>query len=224
MGTHAVQKGPVADRIAENVKVLRQRRRLSHRELSQRLTEVGRRILPSGLVKIEDGSRRVDVDDLVALALALRVPLPRLLLPGTDTGTPVELTADTSLEFAEAWRWARGELLPGAPPVPDEDDTHPTPHPGLTFGGGDESVAVRGELLPGVPPVPEGDRWVKIPTELWLFIRWGHPDLFDRESMGIDVYQSRLSAVLHAPVAEIDFDGGIVRFRPRKRTEKAEEK
>lgn len=176
MGTHAVQKGPVADRVAENVKAVRELRGLSYRELSRHLAEVGHRILPSGLVKIEDGSRRVDVDDLVALALVLRVPLPRLLLPGADTGAPVQLTTNTALDFTAAWRWARGELLPG------------------------------------VPPEPDGDGWVKVPTELLGFVRAGHPDLFDAESLTVSAYQTRLSAVLHARVAEID----NVRFRPRK--------
>lgn len=185
-----MQRGPVADRVAENVKLLRERRHLSHRQLSAQLGEVGRPILPSGIVKIEEGSRRVDVDDLVALSLALRAPLSRLLLPGEDTGEPVALTEKISLGFTAAWRWARGELLPSAPPEPDKD----------------------------------GDGWVTVSPELWRFVSWGHPDLFDLESMPIDVYQSRLSTVLNAPVAEIDFDGGIVRFRgPRKRTEKKED-
>jgi hypothetical protein len=39
--------------------------------LSDRLAEVGRPIVPSGLSKIELGNRRVDVDDLTALAAAL---------------------------------------------------------------------------------------------------------------------------------------------------------
>jgi hypothetical protein len=172
------------------VRTHRQRRGLTHRQLSAQLAEVGHPILPSGIAKIEDGSRRVDVDDLVALSLALRVPLSRLLLPGKDTSKPVALTEKISLGFTEAWRWARGELLPGDPPEPDKD----------------------------------GDGWVTVNPELGRFISLGHPDLFDRESMSIDVYHSRLSAVLHAPVAEIDFDGGIVRFRgPRKRTEKEED-
>lgn len=178
-----MRKGPVADRVADNVKELRLLRRMSHRELSRRLAGVGRPILPSGVAKIEDGSRRVDVEDLVALALALRVPLPRLLLPSSDTGTPVELTEETNMKFTDAWRW------------------------------------VRGELLQGVPPKPDGDGWVKVDDELLSYIHLGHPDLFDQGPLSINEYQSHLSAVLHARVAEIE----NVRFRPRKRGEKAED-
>jgi transcriptional regulator with XRE-family HTH domain len=121
MGTKAVRKGPIAERVAESVRTHRQRRQLSHRQLSARLTEIGHPILPSGIAKIEDGSRRVDVDDLVALALALRVSVSRLLLPNKDTGEPVALTDTTELEFTQAWRWSRGEALPGVPPEPDVD-------------------------------------------------------------------------------------------------------
>lgn len=121
MGTKAVRKGPVADRVAGNVRTHREARRLSHRQLSARLTELGHPILPSGIARIEDGARRVDVDDLVALALALRVSVSRLLLPSTDTDKPVPLTNTMALEFSEAWRWSRGEALPGVPPEPDDD-------------------------------------------------------------------------------------------------------
>jgi transcriptional regulator with XRE-family HTH domain len=48
-----------------------------------RLAALGRPILPSGLSKIEQSTRRVDVDDLVALADALRT-VPSRLLHGRD--------------------------------------------------------------------------------------------------------------------------------------------
>jgi transcriptional regulator with XRE-family HTH domain len=178
MGTKAVRKGPIAERVAETVRTHRLRRRLSHRQLSARLAELGHPILPSGIAKIEDGSRRVDVDDLVALALALRVSMSRLLLPATDTGEPVALTEAMTLDFTEAWRWSRGELLPGVPPEPDRD----------------------------------GDGWVKVPAELQDFVEWGHPDMFVKQALPVDVYQTRLSTVLHALVAEIE----NVRFRGPK--------
>lgn len=75
----ASKVGPVGLRVAENLKRLRGR--VPVRELSARLEALGRPILPSGITKIEQGSRRVDVDDLVALAQALEVSPMRLLLP-----------------------------------------------------------------------------------------------------------------------------------------------
>jgi len=50
---------------------LREERKLSLRELAELLKADGRPMLPSALSKIETGERRVDVDDLDALALAL---------------------------------------------------------------------------------------------------------------------------------------------------------
>lgn len=121
MGTEAVRKGPIAERVAESVRTHRTRRGLSHRQMSARMREVGHPILPSGIARIEDGTRRVDVDDLVALALALRVPLAVLLLPGAPTGEPVNLTENVPVDFTAAWRWVRGELLPDVAPEPDDD-------------------------------------------------------------------------------------------------------
>src|SRR5947207_14726355 len=69
--------GSIGRRVAENVKSARGR--IPLRELAGRLKAVGRTILASGLVKIEQGKRRVDVDDLVALALALGVTPTELL-------------------------------------------------------------------------------------------------------------------------------------------------
>jgi transcriptional regulator with XRE-family HTH domain len=76
--------GPVGQQVAANVKASRGRRGMSVRDLSRRLTELGRPILPSGITKIEQGARRVDVDDLNALAAALGVSPTRLLLHGSE--------------------------------------------------------------------------------------------------------------------------------------------
>lgn len=73
--------GPIGQVVAENVKAYRSRRHFSLRDLSAKLAELGRPILPSGITKIEHGARRVDADDLVALGWALDVSPPRLLLP-----------------------------------------------------------------------------------------------------------------------------------------------
>ena len=58
--------------MAAQIRRQREREQLSLQDLSDRLeSAVGRPILPSGISKIEQGDRRVDVDDLVALADAL---------------------------------------------------------------------------------------------------------------------------------------------------------
>ncbi|MFI1678799.1 helix-turn-helix domain-containing protein [Streptomyces sp. NPDC020607] len=90
--------GSVGQRVAREV--ARLRGRTSVRELSARLAKLGRPILPSGITKLEQGQRRVDVDDLVALAVALQVTPTRLLMgpPPTD-GTVHDPAHD------EAWEW-----------------------------------------------------------------------------------------------------------------------
>lgn len=83
MGTRRVEQGDVGHIVAGEIKQRREARQLSLRELSDRLAALGRPILPSGLSKIESGARRVDVDDLVAIADALGT-VPGVLLVGAN--------------------------------------------------------------------------------------------------------------------------------------------
>jgi len=77
--------------VARNVKRLREAQHLTTRALQDLLTKLGRPIPASGITRIEQGSRRVDVDDLAALAIALGVR-PDHLLGTSDchvcNGTP----------------------------------------------------------------------------------------------------------------------------------------
>lgn len=68
-----------------NVKRLRAERNLRLRALAGRLADTGRPLTHTALDKIERGTRRVDVDDLMALAVALGVSPLRLLMPYTAT-------------------------------------------------------------------------------------------------------------------------------------------
>jgi transcriptional regulator with XRE-family HTH domain len=120
MATKEIERGPTAERVSRNVAELRERRGLSLAELSARLVLLGRPILGTGLHKIEKGTRRVDVDDLVALAMALGVTPTRLLLPPTadPEGSPVELTTKRSVPWERAWAWASGQEALPAPGQP----------------------------------------------------------------------------------------------------------
>jgi transcriptional regulator with XRE-family HTH domain len=101
-------------RLAKNVQRLRKLRGLTVRDLSARLTEVGHPVLPSVVSKTELGQRRVDVDDLVALAVTLGVTPNRLLLPGAVDDDTVMLTPNVEASQIGAWWWATGEQrLPG---------------------------------------------------------------------------------------------------------------
>ncbi len=98
-----MRTGDSGQRTADNVRQLRERRRLTVRQLSDRLTKLGRPVLPSGIVKIEKGDRRVDADDLVALALALGVTPNRLLLIGEIADDTVKLTPIVEASQVGAW-------------------------------------------------------------------------------------------------------------------------
>jgi transcriptional regulator with XRE-family HTH domain len=73
--------GPAGKAFAKKLKTLRQQRRLTTAALSDLLAEHGCRIEQSGITRIELGQRRVDVDDLLALAAALGVTAAQLLEP-----------------------------------------------------------------------------------------------------------------------------------------------
>jgi len=65
---------------------------------------------PSAISKIEHGHRRVDADDLVALAQALDTSVNSILLsPLTDPAAAVQLTPTLTLDADEAWAWATSD-------------------------------------------------------------------------------------------------------------------
>lgn len=89
---------------------------MSTYDLARRLDELGWPILQTGLARIEAGRRRVDVDDLMALAVALDVSPNRLLLPAEVTVSRDDVqyglyvvSAETRADTADMWRWATGE-------------------------------------------------------------------------------------------------------------------
>jgi transcriptional regulator with XRE-family HTH domain len=90
-GRRAIEVGPVGSNVAANVQRVREARRLSTRQLSDRLAEAGRPIPASGITRIEQGARRVDVDDLAVLATTLDVAMAQLLLPPSDLAIEVRI-------------------------------------------------------------------------------------------------------------------------------------
>jgi hypothetical protein len=75
--------GALSHNVAQNIRALREARQLSYAELARRLDAAGHPIPVLGLRRIENLQRRVDVDDLAALAHSLDVPEPWTL-----TGPP----------------------------------------------------------------------------------------------------------------------------------------
>jgi transcriptional regulator with XRE-family HTH domain len=87
MAARAIQIGESGAHLAAAVVEQRQRRGWDQAYLAARVTEAGRAMSTSVLGKVESGARRVDVDDLVAIAAALGVR-PERLLPGDDEPGP----------------------------------------------------------------------------------------------------------------------------------------
>ncbi|MEU7718169.1 helix-turn-helix domain-containing protein [Streptomyces tibetensis] len=123
MTTGRIELGPTGRAVAANVKRMREARGLTLRALSARLKEEGRPLSADALNKIENGAsdepkqiRRVDVDDLMALASVLGVHPNALLLPHTarerneETGQPetIEITGGGAIPARQAWEWAHG--------------------------------------------------------------------------------------------------------------------
>lgn len=112
MGTTRIEPGPVSDQVRRNIRELRECRGMSLRALSERMGELGRPLRVPVLFRIEQGERRVDVDDLVAFAAALNCPPNRLLLPGNtdewESGSRYAPTSTIEVSPAGAWWWALG--------------------------------------------------------------------------------------------------------------------
>lgn len=125
--------GPTGDRVADNVRELRGQ--VSLEELAERLNRLGRRIAPDSIRNVEQVGaprrRRVDVDDLVALSIALGTNPNRLLLPSVSSiGVHVPLTATVKVPANLAWGWARGDA-PIEPWAPGSVPEGASPQPSL---------------------------------------------------------------------------------------------
>lgn len=103
--------GPTGQTVADNVQRLRTRLNLTYAELSRRLETAGRPIPVLGLGRIEKGERRVDADDLMALAVALEVSPLTLLMTDTDSDDkPVHATGfDAPITAGQVWNWLRAD-------------------------------------------------------------------------------------------------------------------
>lgn len=95
--------------VAYNVKRLRQKADLNYTELSERLKIYGRDIPPLGIRRIEDGERRVDVDDLMALALALNTNVNALVIPAAGSNQILTIAQDQMYPAWAVWNWAIGK-------------------------------------------------------------------------------------------------------------------
>lgn len=104
--------GPTGKTVGENVERIRRGRRMALKELSAELSALGRPISLSGLSKLENGDRKADSDDLMALALALNVSPVALLLPQGNPSDLVEVTGGRgAVGLLWEWAYAQEELV-----------------------------------------------------------------------------------------------------------------
>ena len=101
--------GPTGETVRANVERLRDDQNLGYAKLASILKGVGREIPELGLRRIESGDRRVDVDDLLALAVAFGVSPVALLMPAIDNVQPDEVVSATAVPgpvtAEHLWGW-----------------------------------------------------------------------------------------------------------------------
>lgn len=103
--------GVTALAVANAVRRHRERVGWGYARLSRELTKLGRDIPSLGLSRIEAGERRVDCDDLTALAVAFGVSPISLLMPEAGDEHPdslVQLTGTEKIPGTRAWSWLNG--------------------------------------------------------------------------------------------------------------------
>jgi transcriptional regulator with XRE-family HTH domain len=164
-----VPLGPVGGYVIQNLTEIRAARRLTYKQLADQLEQLGRPIPTLGLSRIEKGNRRVDVDDLVALAIALGVNPNALLLPRDHKPEQaVDLAARrASVPAAVAWRWADGHMpLPRHDEITQAEQSDFEKYARPTASGYELTEVVKDEpaasgfphlILRGIPPKPDED-------------------------------------------------------------------
>lgn len=94
--------------VRQNVSRIRKAFGLTSERLVQTMSERGYNMPRTAISEIENGGRRVSVDDLMALAVALGVPPNSLLLPHADPAPAPAATAAGEAGFQDLWAWADG--------------------------------------------------------------------------------------------------------------------
>ena len=94
--------------VAANVRSARQAIGMDLRTFSERVKETGRAMSTSALSKIENGDRRVDVDDLTVFANILQSTPAALLAPPEGASPPTGLPGG-QFNHEEIQAWVRGQ-------------------------------------------------------------------------------------------------------------------
>ncbi len=94
--------------VSANLRAARQAIGMDLRTFADRIKDTGRAMSPSALSKIENGDRRVDVDDLTVFAFILGTTPAALLTPPGDAPPPTGVP-EGQYNSEELRAWARGQ-------------------------------------------------------------------------------------------------------------------
>lgn len=130
MAARALEIGIAGQHLAVAVARLREDRGWSQPDLADRLAAAGSPLSTSMLGKLESGTRRVDVDDLVALADVLNVPASALL-PGREAHAE-SVSAVAALDRADDAGPVEAALADDIEALGDLQDMEPT-HAAVAF-------------------------------------------------------------------------------------------
>ncbi|HET7388716.1 MAG TPA: helix-turn-helix domain-containing protein [Nocardioidaceae bacterium] len=100
--------GNTNEHVAANLRTARQAIGMDLRTLADRIRDTGRAMSASALSKIENGDRRVDVDDLTVFAVILQTTPAALLTPPDGTPPPTGVP-DGQYNGEELRAWVRGQ-------------------------------------------------------------------------------------------------------------------
>jgi transcriptional regulator with XRE-family HTH domain len=119
MATRPVEIGTFGETVRRNLVRFRGLRGLLLKDVSARMSELGRPMGVSTLSGIENGNRRIDADDLVCLALVLNVsPAALLMPPETDPGLSMD-SPIPAVTTGQWWGWLTASAPLDAPDSPD---------------------------------------------------------------------------------------------------------
>lgn len=105
-----IEPGPLTRQLAQSIQRIRKAQGLNYAQLAERLAQAGRPIPALGLSRMEQGDRRIDVDDLAAIAQALHVPPVWLLFPlGPEGEREIELLPGVRVPAEAALAWFAGD-------------------------------------------------------------------------------------------------------------------
>ncbi len=102
--------GHTNELVAANLRKVRQSTGVDLRELSARIKATGRVISASALSKIENGERRVDVDDLTVFAYALETTPAALLTPASEEARAPAGVPESQYTPEEIQAWIQGRV------------------------------------------------------------------------------------------------------------------